>query len=170
MLNGKLELHGEDVEPFVARRVEFILRRHNIELDFYRREDLMAFCMAELWVASRNFDEGRFRSYRQFANAVVFNNAIDWLRSNIGRVIWRFSDHIHERDPLTEKHSNVRSFDLPLDESESRRLGDTVAASIGRGEADRGADVLLGLLHQRSSQLPVDKPLVSEYGSGQIAA
>jgi hypothetical protein len=43
-----------------------------------------------LWVASRKFDAGRYREFRQFADPVVRRRLVDWLRSDRGRSRWAF--------------------------------------------------------------------------------
>jgi hypothetical protein len=72
VLNGQLSLHGlDDVEPFVARVIDATLRRRNIALDAHRKEEVLAYAVSELWVASRKYDARRYKSFGQFADGVV---------------------------------------------------------------------------------------------------
>jgi hypothetical protein len=117
VLNGRLELHGLDVEPFVERIVDASVRSRNIEIfDAHRREDLLAYVVSELWVASRKFDERRYRSFGQFADAVARRKTIDWLRLDVGRTTWRFSTFTHERplpDVLRLDSGGDHQLDIP---------------------------------------------------------
>jgi hypothetical protein len=97
VLNGRLELHGLDVEPFVARIVDGTLKRRNIVLAYHRREDLLAYAVAELWIASSKYDAGRYRSFARFADGVTRRKCVDWLRSDLGRTRWQFKDYTHQK-------------------------------------------------------------------------
>jgi DNA-directed RNA polymerase specialized sigma24 family protein len=67
-------------------------------LDAHRREDLLAYCVSELWLASRRYDGSRYPDFTTFARAVARRRAIDWLRSDLGRTRWAFRDHVCERE------------------------------------------------------------------------
>jgi hypothetical protein len=119
LLNGRLELHG--VEPFVDRIVSVTLKRRNIVLSEHRREDLLAYAVAELWVASGKFDPARYSSFQQFADSVVRRRVIDFFRAELGRSRWQFGTHVYERErPL------VLSLDAPLTDG-GGSLRDTLA-------------------------------------------
>jgi hypothetical protein len=100
VLNGQLSLHGlDDVEPFVARVIDATLRRRNIALDAHRKEEVLAYAVSELWVASRKYDARRYKSFGQFADGVVRRRVIDWLRADLGRSRWRLGNgYVHERE------------------------------------------------------------------------
>jgi hypothetical protein len=52
VLNGREVPEPFDVEPFVAGVVDGTLSKRNISLSYHRRQDLVAYGVAELWVAS----------------------------------------------------------------------------------------------------------------------
>ena len=119
-------LHGLDVEPFVARVVDVSLRRRRIVLDAHRREDLLAYAVSELWVASRRYDARRYRSFRQFADGVVQRKVIDWIRADLGRSRWRLGNgYVHER-----KQPQLLSLDAAAG-------GDRLGSPLERGALDR---------------------------------
>jgi hypothetical protein len=97
VLNGSLEIEGLDVEPFVDRVVTATLRKNNIVLSVHRREDLVAYVISEVWVASRNYDSGRYKSFSQVAGAVAVRKVVDWVRGDIGRSRWSFGTYTYER-------------------------------------------------------------------------
>jgi hypothetical protein len=125
LLNGQILVHGVDIEPFVDRVVHVTLKRRNIELAPHRREDLIVYCVEELWIASRKYDARRYRSFQQFADGVTRRKVIDWLRLDVGRSRWAFGDHIYER-PKVEL--------LSLDAGAG---GDQLGSSLERGAFDR---------------------------------
>ena len=154
-LNGRFALHGLDVEPLVARVVDGTLRKRNIVLDAHRREDLIAFCISELWVASRKFDAGRYREFRQFADPVVRRRVVDWLRSDRGRSRWAFgADAQHIRAEFREsggvyerERPTVLSLDGPVGD-DGGTLGDALPDLAG-DRSPGGAPSLDRLLDER---------------------
>jgi hypothetical protein len=55
--------------------------------------------LSELWVASRNYDARRYRSFGQFADAAAQRRVVDCVRTDPGRARWTFGNgHIHERE------------------------------------------------------------------------
>jgi DNA-directed RNA polymerase specialized sigma subunit len=67
VFGGSFTLHGLEVEPFCVRVIAVTLKRQKITLSHHRREDLLSYAIAELWVVSRKYDPGRYRDFRQFA-------------------------------------------------------------------------------------------------------
>jgi len=116
LLSGQFSLHGLDVEPFAARVVDRTLRRRNIEIySVHRREDLLAFVIAEVWVASRKFDARRYASFEQFAYSVAQRRVFDWIRLDAGRSRWAFgpnADHAHAGGVYERERPELLSLDF----------------------------------------------------------
>jgi DNA-directed RNA polymerase specialized sigma24 family protein len=111
----KLERSIQHVEPFVVRVVERTLRSRNIVLSIHRREDLTAYVLSELWVASSKFDAGRYKSFRQFADAVAQRRVVDWIRADRGRSRWSFgpnANHAHAGGVYERERPQVLSLDF----------------------------------------------------------
>jgi len=134
VLNGTLELHGLDVDPFAIRVVDATLRKRNIVIsDAHRREELLAFVVAELWVASRKFDAQRYPSYEQFAAGVIQRKIIDYFRKELGRTVWKFGSYTYERSPVEV---------FSLDDRSERGLGEALEGSARDFADDRSPDLM----------------------------
>ena len=139
MLHGQLQLHDLDCEQFCRR----IINRKHWDLEPHQHDDLLAYLIAECWEASLKWPhlkptsrKGRFSDY---AYTVLHTRAIDWLRRERGRTVFRYGPRRHpipELVPLTT-----------LDGTEHRLTVD--------GTPDSSPD-LHRLLRERTSPTPPD--------------
>jgi hypothetical protein len=133
VLNGKLSLHGIDVEAFTAA----IVRYSHFQLSYHDRQDLHAFLIEECWKLSLRFEPGIIRGgFSVWAGTTLRKRLIDWERQRFGRTKWQFSDRTYER-PRTDIVS--------LDDPERDQLRDALGA--GTGDLETSWDETLRGLH-----------------------
>ena len=104
MLNGRLELHGVDVEALANDVLNKALRSRNITLDESRREDLLADLIGYTWELSRSFDANRnvdpsnpTQAFKGWAYRLLQFRIIDWFRKTEGRRKWQFREYVYEK-------------------------------------------------------------------------
>lgn len=151
MLNGKLSLYDvDDGEAFARQVITRFASKECFGWSEWKREELLADCIAHLWELSLRFDpeRGNFAGYaRRFLRFYI----IDWIRAKEGRTRFAFgpnAQHIRlefrQGGGLYERpRRETLSYDEPgLDEAlGSRRLDPhELADSLDlRGAVIRGA-------------------------------
>ena len=90
MLSGKLVLHDvDDGEAFARQVIQRTASKHCLSWSEYKRDDLLAACIAHLWELSLRYQPeiGTFSGYaRRFLGFYV----IDWIRYEEGRTKFKF--------------------------------------------------------------------------------
>jgi hypothetical protein len=134
-------LDVEDVEAVVRQELADATRRRG----GYLRADAVAWLLGEAWQASERFDPGRGVPFRAYLKRTIKLRSVDFLRAQLGRSRWTFSDgRVHERE-----RRQPLSLDGPAGGPSDDRLGDTLPGSGLDDAACRLADELR-VLHQRS--------------------
>jgi hypothetical protein len=93
VLNGKLILHGEDVEALCGK----VVTLSRLELTYHEREDLLAYLIEECWELSLRYRPGGI-GFGAYANTTLKKRAIGWdQRIRRRRLKWQFKDRTYQR-------------------------------------------------------------------------
>lgn len=138
MLNGKLVLHGVDVEYVCHWAIE---KAGIADLSHHEREDLLAYLIAECWELSERFDPERFsKGFDAYAYITLKKRAVGWdQRIRRRRLKWQFADRTYERPAV-----HVDSID---------RMGQALIEGEANGPDDSLAD-LVGVFREGGSAKP----------------
>jgi hypothetical protein len=117
----------DDAEKFCSA----IVGRSGLQLSFHDREDLAQWLLGECWQLSLCYDTGDPKfppCFSNYATIILRRRVVDWQPKRLGRTVWKFRDHVHERP---------RPQLLSLDDRVESDLGE----GPGDPEVDRSPDL-----------------------------
>jgi hypothetical protein len=116
----------DDVEALCGSVIE----RSGLELDYYDREDLLAYLLALIWELSLKWDppaKYRHKGFAVWAATTLKRRVVDWDRSRKGRTKWKFAGGVVYERTLPQLVS--------LDAGDGTRLDEALAGSGLDGDA-----------------------------------
>jgi DNA-directed RNA polymerase specialized sigma24 family protein len=109
MLNGRLTIHGVDIEQVAANTMHAYLRRHgDAKLRPCDHEDLLAYLVETAWETSLKFDPERNNDFDGWLTLILSKRPTDWYRK-------RFYDARHGNPQERAAVALPYSLDAPLD-------------------------------------------------------
>lgn len=99
LLNGRLVLHGVDIEKLVARVLDDQLRATGARLGHHDREDALTHLVGLAWECSVEYDPERGLSFSTFAYRRCRLRLADWHRQRLNRTYYRRWDGSYQRLP-----------------------------------------------------------------------